>query len=108
LSSFHSWFYYDPPDITFCESAAALGTPADRVIVMLDVGDPKYLFCMNRKGWLLDRLESTVHRVGTAWREGARYAYAHPTDTPHDVLAYLDEIGTRLPIAGPLHVYRLR
>jgi hypothetical protein len=108
LSSFHSWFYYDPPDITFCETAAALGTAADRVIVMLDVGDPKYLFCMNRKGWLFDRLESTVHRVGTAWREGARYAYAHPTTTPPDVLAYLEEIGTRLPIAGPLHAYQLR
>lgn len=108
LSSFHSWFYYDPPDITLCETGAALGTPADRVVVMLDVGDPKYLFCMNRKGWLFDRLESTVFRVGDAWQKGARYAYAHPTTTPADVLAYLDEIGTRLPIAGPLNVYRLR
>ena len=108
LSSFHSWFYYDPPDITFCESAAALGTPADRVIVMLDVGDPKYLFCMHRKGWLFDRLESTVFRVGAAWREGARYAFAHPATTPPDVLAYLGEIGTPVPLAGPLRAFKLR
>lgn len=108
LASFHSWFDYSPPDIEFCRRASSLGAPSDRVIVMAQDADPKFLFCMDRKGWVLGGEETSVHRVRTAWTEGARYAFLSDGLERPDVRALLDEIGTPLEIGGPFRTYRLK
>jgi hypothetical protein len=108
LSSFHSWFYYDPPDIEFCETAAALGAPADRVIIMAPEGDPKWLFYMNRRGWLFDEREAIDFRIKAAWHDGARYAFVARSMRSPEPADSAAQIGKELPIPGPFRVFQLK
>lgn len=108
LSSFHSWFYYGPQDVEFCESVQALGQPSDRVIFVAQDADPKWLFCVDRKGWVLAGHDATVHRLQTARNEGATLAFLSKSASMAEIDAYLAQSGVPVPLDGPFRVYRLR
>jgi hypothetical protein len=108
LSSFHSWFYYAPPDIDFCASAAALDPREGRAVFVAEYADPKFLFCSNRKGWVLSEGEHTSQAVRTAWAEGAALLFLSEASSLPDVEAFAREHGDEVDLGGPFRVFRLR
>lgn len=103
LASFHSWFEIPAQDVLLCSQLPQhIASPTDRVAVV-GSGDPRFLFCLNRKGWLLDS-ESGLTR---AWQEGARVALVFP-NRADAVSAFLREHGDLIDIPGDVRAYTLR
>lgn len=59
--SFHSWYEVDQSRVRICE---ALGTrlAPDQRVAFAGYGSPDVLFCVDRKGWLLEDHELTTER----------------------------------------------
>ncbi|HEX5069321.1 MAG TPA: hypothetical protein VFV78_03825 [Vicinamibacterales bacterium] len=107
LASFHSWFEVPVSDVLLCSALPEhLSSPADRVAVV-GTGDPRFLFCLNRKGWLLDNLDASQAGLERAWREGARVALVFPQHL--DALAgFLSAHADPIDVPGDVRAYRLR
>ena len=69
-ASAHSWYEYPASDVELCRTIGGLSAPDDRVVV-LGSSDPKLLFCIDRRGWLLPSAEDDG-ALRTAWEAGAR------------------------------------
>jgi hypothetical protein len=107
LASAHSWFYYAPGDIDFCARAAALGDSAERVVIIAKEADPKFLFCMDRKGWVLTDEIAPSH-LRLVLSEGARTVFVLRSLDAPALRAVLDEAATRLDLGGVFDTYRVR
>jgi hypothetical protein len=90
-ASAHSWYEYAASDVELCRFVAALSLPTERVVV-LGTSDPKLLFCMDRKGWLIPSVEddSAIRR---AWETGAKLVVAPKASLGDNVRHFLTENG---------------
>jgi hypothetical protein len=70
-------------------------------------GDPRFLFCLNRKGWLLDNVEANEGRLQTAWQEGARVALVFPRYADA-VSGFLRDHAEPIDVPGDIRAYTLR
>ena len=69
-TSFHNWYEIDPAIVYLCKEAGEKLSPTDRVVIV-GSKSPALLFCLNRKGWLLDPEEAGAERLAGLAREGA-------------------------------------
>jgi hypothetical protein len=106
-ASANSWYEYSHDDVEACRVIGELSEPDERVMVVAD-SNPKWLFCADRKGWLLAPPDSTALAVQTAWREGARLAALPPSFEGDDVRRALAAAGTQVASTRAMDIYRLR
>jgi hypothetical protein len=85
-ASAHSWYEYSASDVELCRAANALSDPGERVVV-LGTSDPKLLFCMDRRGWLLPDIQAEGE-LRAAWQSGAKLVIA-PRTGPGDAVRQL-------------------
>jgi hypothetical protein len=71
--SAHSWYDYPASQVELCRAVNELSRPDERV-VLLGTTDPKLLFCMDRKGWVLPSLDDDL-AVRDAWQHGATLTF---------------------------------
>ena len=107
LVSAHSWFYYAPGDIDFCARAAALGASHERVVIIAKEADPKFLFCMDRKGWVVSDAIAPTH-LRAILNEGARTVFVVRTLGAPALRAILDEVATPTDLGGIFDTYRVK
>ena len=69
-ASFHNWYEIDPAIVYLCTQVRAKLSPSDRVVIV-GSKSPALLFCLDRKGWLLDPEEASAERLAGVAREGA-------------------------------------
>jgi dolichyl-phosphate-mannose-protein mannosyltransferase len=105
--SFHSWYDYSTSEVELCAQTRLL-EPQGVLVVSVGDGDPSFLFCIDRKGWLLPAYQADEAHLRAAWAEGARIAIApHSLENP-EARRFLAETGT-LAIRGQnADIYRLR
>jgi hypothetical protein len=102
--SFHSWYEIDPTVVYLCNEVRPRLGSSDRVAIV-GSQSPALLFCLDRKGWLLDPEQASAERLTQIVREGAkmmiidRSAYQAPR--------FLTHSGTLDLTAGPWAVYRI-
>lgn len=104
-ASFHSWYEIPERDVHICATLPDHFTSPTERMVQIGSGDPRFLFCLDRKGWLLNPDDEA--RVRAAWEQGARIALVHP-ETSEGVLTFLREHGDAVPLPGELRAFRLR
>jgi hypothetical protein len=93
--SAHSWYDYAYEDVGLCRALSESGSVDDRLL-FVGYSDPKFLFCADRKGWLLsDVRDPDDPRVTDALESGARVAILAADVNP----AVREAIGGR---AGPV------
>lgn len=68
--SAHNWYEVDRGKLRLCEELAPLLQPGERVAFASD-RSPDMLFCLHRKGWLLQPEEATETRLREIAAEGA-------------------------------------
>lgn len=68
-ASAHSWYEYPLSQAELCRAIGVLSLPDERV-VLLGTPDPKLLFCMDRKGWVVPSRDDEG-AVRAAWQSGA-------------------------------------
>jgi hypothetical protein len=108
-ASFHSWYEYSTSEVEFCDTVRDLGPPTERV-VFVGNNDPKLLFCIDRKGWLLAWFEADEPHVRSAWNAGAKLAIVQRANQNADLRRFLTEVGTPVPSGRNVdaEVFRLR
>jgi hypothetical protein len=104
-ASANSWYEYPQSELVLCREVSALTSPSDR-IVMLGTGDPRFLFCADRRGWLFPAGESTEPNLRRAWEEGARVVIVDRSLADEAVKRFLDEHATLLAATGDLEALR--
>jgi hypothetical protein len=103
--SAHSWYEFSTSDAELCRAVSSLSMPYERVVVF-GTTDPRWLFCMDRKGWVLPSTAEADLR--DAWTDGARLVVVpRSSDTP-GVRAFLSEHGTRVFVSLDADVIRLQ
>jgi hypothetical protein len=68
--SAHNWYEVDQRRLALCDALSVALLPDDRVAFANNLS-PDLLFCINRKGWLLEEFESTPERFRQLARDGA-------------------------------------
>jgi dolichyl-phosphate-mannose-protein mannosyltransferase len=105
-ASAHSWYEYATADVELCRSIAAVSLPDER-LVMLGTSDPKLLFCVDRRGWLLPAPvdEQSLRRT---WEAGGRLVVV-PKSLPDGDGArrFLAEVGSTAVSTLDADVFRL-
>jgi hypothetical protein len=103
-ASAHSWYEYSTAEVELCRSIAVSSSPDERVLV-LGTSDPKLLFCIDRKGWLVPSADEGA--VRTAWEGGARLVVVPTASTDPSVQRFLAENAS--PVISTLEagVFRL-
>jgi hypothetical protein len=104
--SAHSWYEYSEDEAALCRRVAALSEPAERVVVV-GTADPRFLFCIDRKGWLFPVVDSDDAHIRRAWSEGARIAVVPSSLEGAGVDAFLEQHGTPLASSAEQRVFRL-
>jgi len=104
-ASAHSWYEYSEEDAELCRRVGELTMPGER-IVMMDTSDPSFLFCIDRKGWLLNGADSDRRHLEEARAEGARIAVMPRTPQDDRVRQYLEEHAADLAASRDLRVMR--
>ena len=103
-ASFHSWYAVPRDEQNVCDLVPAhFSSPAERVVVV-GTSDPRYLFCLNRKGWLLDNASTHEAQLRRAWEQGARVALVYP-EVAAPVLSFLQDQATEIDVSGPVRVF---
>jgi hypothetical protein len=105
-ASAHSWYEYPTSDVELCRSIGAVSAPRDRVVV-LGSSDPKLLFCIDRKGWLLPSPEDES-ALRTAWEGGARLVVVPRSFPDGSVRRFLAETGSVVLATIETDVVRLQ
>jgi len=105
-ASAHSWYEFDHDELTACRSVQSLSSAGDRVVI-IGQGSPQFLFCIDRKGWVLGTHEADEARVRNTWHEGARLAVLlHAFDAP-EIRRWLADNGRLVLNTPTLELYRL-
>jgi hypothetical protein len=80
-ASAHSLYEYATSDVELCRAIGAVSSPDERVVI-LGTSDPKLLFCVDRKGWLVPSpmAEEVLHPI---WKAGGRLVVV-PKSLPDD------------------------
>jgi hypothetical protein len=65
----HSWYDIPVEKLQLCRVGPTFLGAGDR-LVFLDYGNPDLLYCLDRRGWLLDGEETNSWRLAEAWRSG--------------------------------------
>lgn len=68
--SAHSWYEYDAADVELCSALSSVTEPPERVVIA-GGRNPWLLFCLDRKGWLVDPEALSRASVDEMRREGA-------------------------------------
>lgn len=105
--SAHSWYEYSESEVEDCRQVASLTSPTDR-IVMVGTADPHFLFCVDRKGWLLSGSDADEAHIRQAWKDGARVATVPASFDDEAVRRFLADNGTVIPTSGALEIVKLR
>jgi len=65
----HSWYECPIDKVQLCQAGGSLLEPGDR-LVFLGYENPDLLFCLDRRGWLLEEAAVRPERLARAWRAG--------------------------------------
>jgi hypothetical protein len=106
-ASFHSWYEFARADLDVCDGVRR-AEPPDALVVFVGYNDPKLLFCMDRRGWLLPSYEADEVHLRSAWEGGARIAVVPDGVQDAGARRLLNEVGKPLFRAGSLQVFGLR
>jgi len=99
----HAW---RQAEVELRRSIGTVSSPSERVVV-LGTSDPKLLFCMDRKGWVMPSTNDDG-ALRTAWQAGARLVVV-PKTLPHEsVRRFLDDNGTTVLSTTETDLIRLR
>jgi hypothetical protein len=79
--SAHNWYELNHSRLQLCEALKPLLAADDRLVFVNDQS-PDVLFCVDRKGWLLRRDESSADHVRRLAAEGASVVVVHREDGP--------------------------
>jgi hypothetical protein len=104
--SAHSWYEVSTADEELCRAVDVFSAPEDRV-VLLGTTDPKLLFSMDRKGWVLPP-SADAEVLRAAWTAGAKFAVVPRSLESPSVLGFLDEHGTNVFFTLDADLVRLR
>jgi hypothetical protein len=105
-ASAHSWYEYSNEDLTLCGRVQELTRTTERVMV-LETSDPSFLFCIDRKGWLLPAWESDEGHIQDAARQGGAVVVISTTSQNRPVVQFLEEHGTKIASSTERIVVRL-
>jgi hypothetical protein len=104
-ASFHSWYTVPRDEQSVCDLVPALfSSPTERLVVV-GTSDPRFLFCLNRKGWLLGDDQTSGEALRLAWEEGARVVLVYPEHAAA-VLPFLKDQATEIDVAGPVRAFQ--
>ena len=103
-ASAHSWYEYSTGEVELCRSIGATSSEGERVMVV-GTSDPKLLFCIDRKGWLLPSADEGAIRA--AWDAGARLAVVPKSSTNAAAQRFLAENGSPVLSTLDADVFRL-
>ena len=102
--SFHSWYEIDPAVVFLCNETRAQLGPSERVVIV-GSKSPALLFCLDRKGWLLDGEEARPQRLAEILDEGPRTIIVeHTAEEAHRFLRDKSRIALT---TGSWTVYRI-
>lgn len=102
--SAHNWYEIDRSRLRLCEDLKPLLTPGDRVVFVNELS-PDILFCLDRKGWLLDTPQSTAEHLRRIATEGGSVAVTRRAD--REVTAGVQAIGQPLLETPEFLAFRL-
>jgi hypothetical protein len=105
--SFHSWYDYSSSEVDLCAQTRRL-EPQRELVVSVGDEDPRFLFCIDRKGWLLPAYLVDDAHLRTAWQGGAKIAIAPHSLANPDASRFLAETGTLAIHGQDADIYRLR
>jgi hypothetical protein len=106
-TSFHSWYEWDPDVLQACGQSRTFLKPGDLLLFVED-NNPKVMFCMDRKGWLLTAAESDDARLEATWRQGATVAVVPGGRTAGPAGTWVTAHGAPIFANPAMTVYRLR
>jgi hypothetical protein len=102
--SAHNWYELNHSRVRLCEDLKPLLADTDRLI-FLNEQSPDMLFCLHRKGWLLNQDESTVAHIRNLTQEGGSIVVLHKKDD--QLRAQLDALGQPLAETPDFLAYRM-
>ncbi|MBA2306103.1 MAG: glycosyltransferase family 39 protein [Acidobacteria bacterium] len=102
--SAHNWYELDHSRMRVCEDLKPLLSESDRVVFVNDPS-PDILFCLDRKGWLLNDPRTTVEDVQGLAAAGASVVVLHRSDRS---LTGFATAGQQLVETPDFIAYRLR
>ena len=102
--SFHNWYEIDSTVVYLCNEVRPRLGSSERVVIV-GSKSPALLFCLDRKGWLLDPEEASAERLTQIIGEGARTMIIDRS--ADQALRFLARTGTLGLTAGPWAVYRI-
>jgi hypothetical protein len=94
--SFHSWYEVDQSRVRICEALVSVLAPEQRV-AFANYGSPDILFCVDRKGWLLQDHELTAARFSELLAKGAVIVSERRFTETTELLASVGELLTSTP-----------
>ena len=77
--SAHNWYEIDRGRLRLCDDLRPLLTDSDRLVFVNDQS-PDMLFCLNRKGWLLNEHESSAQNLRRIGEAGGSVVVVHKGD----------------------------
>jgi hypothetical protein len=103
-ASAHSWYEYSTSEVELCRSIGATSSEGERVMIV-GTSDPKLLFCIDRKGWLLPSADEGAIRA--SWEAGARLAVVPKSSTNAAARRFLAENANPAISTLDVDVFRL-
>ena len=102
--SAHNWYELDARRVTLCEDVRPHLSETDRVVFVND-RSPDVLFCLDRKGWLLNEHEGNMDSLRRLAAQGGSIVIVRAS---HPVRGELDAAATRLLESTEYVVYRMK
>jgi hypothetical protein len=102
--SAHNWYELDARRVALCEDVRPHLAETDRVVFVSD-RSPDVLFCLDRKGWLLNEHEGNMDYLRRFAAQGGSIVIVRAS---HPVRAELDAVATRLLESTEYVVYRMK
>lgn len=102
--SAHNWYEQDRSRLRLCEDLKPQLADTDR-LVFVNEQSPDMLFCLDRKGWLLNEDQSTVGYIRHLTQAGGSVVVLHKKD--HQVSAQLEAVGQRLAETPDFLAFRM-
>ena len=102
--SAHNWYELDAGRVTLCQDVRPLLSETDRV-VFVNERSPDVLFCLDRKGWLLNEHEGNMDYLRRFAAQGGSIVIVRAS---HPVRAELDAAASRLLASTEYVVYRMK
>ena len=102
--SAHNWYELDAGRVTLCEDLRPHLSESDRVVFVSE-RSPDVLFCLDRKGWLLNEHEGNMDYLRRFAAQGGSIVIVRAS---HPVRAELDTAAARLLASTDYVVYRMK